>query len=106
MTDAIPVAWASRSWLANRIGGNFSTAPHPSFDVPLYDQAALDAALAATHADCADGVRLMAAEIERLRSALLEYMAAFGQGFDAHGIVLGSQQIEATGLARAALRLA
>ena len=66
MTDATPVAWASRSWLANPIGGNFATTPHPSFDVPLYDQAALDAAVAAALERSldrdGDGYRLMGAQ--------------------------------------------
>ena len=37
---------------------------------PTLAREIVDAAVAATHADYSDGVRLMAAEIERLRSAL------------------------------------
>ena len=49
---------------------------------------------------------LLTAEIERLRAALLEYMAAFGQGLEAHGIELCTQQIDADKQARAALHSA
>ena len=81
MTDATPpVAWASRSWLANPIGGNFTTAPHPSFDVPLYDQAALDAAVAAAleRSRWYDDA-LIAAERERVRSAIEAFPHWLGQ---------------------------
>ncbi len=42
-----PCAWTARSWLASRSGGHFVPERRHAFDVPLYDQAALDAALRA-----------------------------------------------------------
>jgi hypothetical protein len=38
-----------------------------------------------------------------LRDALQDYMAAFGQGLEAHGIAFGQQQKDADAKARAAL---
>lgn len=107
-----PKVWARKDQLqhASKRGG-LMCAMYPDTNgrsdlEPLYDQAVLDAAAAATHADYADGVRLMAAEVKRLRAALLEYMAAFGQGLEAHGIELCTQQIDADKQARAALHSA
>lgn len=48
-----PCAWTARSWLANRSGGHFVPERRHAFDVPLYDQAALDAAVAAERERCA-----------------------------------------------------
>ncbi len=52
--------------------------------------------------ECAADARLIAAAPELL-AALLNYMAAFGQGLEAHGIPYGTQQTEADIAARAAI---
>lgn len=44
-----PCAWTAHSWLASRNGGHFVPERRHAFDVPLYDQAALDAAVQAEH---------------------------------------------------------
>lgn len=47
MDEIKPVAWTARSWLASKSGGHFVQDRRQSFDVPLYDQSAIDAAVAA-----------------------------------------------------------
>lgn len=47
-----PVAWTARSWLASKSGGHFVQDRRQSFDVPLYDQSAIDAAVAAERERC------------------------------------------------------
>ena len=48
-----PACWTAASWLVNRSGGHFVNKPHPSFDVPLYTRAALDAVRAQERERCA-----------------------------------------------------
>ena len=47
-----PCAWTAISWLQNRHGGHFVPERRQAFDVPLYDQAAIDAALNLWPRDC------------------------------------------------------
>lgn len=49
-TPLRPVAWTDANWLRSSNGGNFMTQPHPLFNTPLYDQASIDAAIAAERA--------------------------------------------------------
>lgn len=66
-----PCAWTARSWLANRGGGHFVPARRQAFDVPLYDQAALEAAVAAERARWETAARLaIEATPEQLPMAL------------------------------------
>lgn len=48
-----PCAWTAHSWLASRNGGHFVPERRHAFDVPLYDQAALEAAVATERAESA-----------------------------------------------------
>ena len=61
-----PCAWTAHSWLASRNGGHFVPERRHAFDVPLYDQPALDDAATV-------GIRLgTVTERERVRALMME----------------------------------
>jgi hypothetical protein len=102
--DAL-VSWTAIRRLRSAIRSEGAAAPSPE---PAESVSAELPAIETCCPDCGNRFLVVRSRTEpvsdaRLREALENYMAAFGQGLQAHGIPFGPQQIEADEQARAAL---
>ena len=76
---------------------------YSSDDEHAKDDTRLIAEAGTVHHETGLTPRQLVERVKELEKAMGEYMSAFGQALEAHGILFAQQQISADGMARAAL---